>query len=156
MASKVAAAKIAAWSGVRAVIAAADRPDVLLDAVAGVAGVGHGRAPARAAPPGPQAVDRVRGRRRRAWSSSTRAPGGRWSSGNRSLLPAGVVGVQGDVRWPTTRSSSPVPTATCSPRASPASTRIGSLEVAGRRTAELPEGMPHEVVHRDDLVVLPS
>jgi glutamate 5-kinase len=28
-------------------------------------------------------------------------------------------------------------------------------DVAGRRTSELPEGMPHEVVHRDDLVVLP-
>ena len=27
--------------------------------------------------------------------------------------------------------------------------------VAGRRTSELPEGLPHEVVHRDDLVVLP-
>jgi glutamate 5-kinase len=24
----------------------------------------------------------------------------------------------------------------------------------GRRTAELPDGLPHEVVHRDDLVVL--
>jgi hypothetical protein len=27
--------------------------------------------------------------------------------------------------------------------------------LAGRRTSELPEGVPHEVVHRDDLVVLP-
>ena len=27
--------------------------------------------------------------------------------------------------------------------------------VAGRRTGDLPEGTPHEVVHRDDLVVLP-
>ena len=35
MASKLAAAKIAAWSGVRAVIAAAGRADVLADAVAG-------------------------------------------------------------------------------------------------------------------------
>ena len=40
MASKVAAAKIAAWSGVRTVIAAAERPDVLADAVAGTPGVG--------------------------------------------------------------------------------------------------------------------
>ena len=32
---------------------------------------------------------------------------------------------------------------------------VGLREVAGRRTADLPEGMPHEVVHRDDLVVLP-
>jgi hypothetical protein len=27
--------------------------------------------------------------------------------------------------------------------------------VAGKRTAELPSGSPQEVVHRDDLVVLP-
>src|SRR5581483_6637150 len=40
MASKLTAAKIAAWSGVRAVIAAADRPSVLADAVAGNPGVG--------------------------------------------------------------------------------------------------------------------
>jgi len=28
--------------------------------------------------------------------------------------------------------------------------------IAGKRTADLPDGVPHEVVHRDDLVVLPS
>jgi len=27
--------------------------------------------------------------------------------------------------------------------------------VAGSRTSDLPDGLPHEVVHRDDLVVLP-
>ena len=40
MASKLAAAKIAAWSGIRTVIASASRPNVLREAVAGVAGVG--------------------------------------------------------------------------------------------------------------------
>jgi glutamate 5-kinase len=40
MASKLAAARIAAWSGVRTVIAAASRPDVLRDAVLGTPGVG--------------------------------------------------------------------------------------------------------------------
>jgi len=40
MASKLAAARIAAWSGVRTVIAAADRDGVLHDALDGVAGVG--------------------------------------------------------------------------------------------------------------------
>lgn len=40
MASKLSAARIAAWSGVRTVIAAADRPNVLLDAVNGEPGVG--------------------------------------------------------------------------------------------------------------------
>jgi len=29
-------------------------------------------------------------------------------------------------------------------------------QLAGRRTSELPTGTPHEVVHRDNLVVLPS
>ena len=32
---------------------------------------------------------------------------------------------------------------------------VGLREVAGLRTSELPEGVAHEVVHRDDLVVLP-
>jgi glutamate 5-kinase len=32
---------------------------------------------------------------------------------------------------------------------------VALRSVAGRRTADLPEGSPHEVVHRDDLVVLP-
>jgi len=40
MASKLAAAKIASWSGVETVIAAAHRPRVLVDALAGVKGVG--------------------------------------------------------------------------------------------------------------------
>lgn len=40
MASKLAAASIASWSGVEALIAATHRPNVLADAVAGVAGVG--------------------------------------------------------------------------------------------------------------------
>jgi glutamate 5-kinase len=37
-------------------------------------------------------------------------------------------------------------------------TRVGSgtlRDMAGRRTGELPDGVPHEVVHADDLVVLP-
>jgi glutamate 5-kinase len=40
MASKLAAARIASWSGVRVVIAKADRPDVIADALHGVVGVG--------------------------------------------------------------------------------------------------------------------
>ncbi len=45
MASKLAAAKIAAWSGVRTVIAAATREHVLADAIASVPGVGTVVAP---------------------------------------------------------------------------------------------------------------
>ena len=40
MASKLAAAKIASWSGIRTVIASADRPGVVGDAIAGAADVG--------------------------------------------------------------------------------------------------------------------
>ena len=40
MASKLTAAHIAAWSGVRTIIAAADRPNVIGDAIAGIEGVG--------------------------------------------------------------------------------------------------------------------
>lgn len=40
MASKLAAARIASWSGVRTVIAAADRDRVLIDSVSGASGVG--------------------------------------------------------------------------------------------------------------------
>ena len=40
MASKVAAARIASWSGVRVVIAKSDRPSVVVDAMHGVPGVG--------------------------------------------------------------------------------------------------------------------
>jgi glutamate 5-kinase len=40
MASKLSAAKIASWSGVRTVIAAASRENVLSDAISGVAGIG--------------------------------------------------------------------------------------------------------------------
>ena len=40
MASKLSAAKIASWSGVESVIAAAHRPNVLVEAAQGVAGVG--------------------------------------------------------------------------------------------------------------------
>ena len=40
MASKLAAARMASWSGVRTVIAAADRPEVLAEAIAGISGIG--------------------------------------------------------------------------------------------------------------------
>ena len=32
---------------------------------------------------------------------------------------------------------------------------VALAELAGSRTSDLPEGAPHEVIHRDDLVVLP-
>ena len=73
----------------------------------------------------------------------------------RSLLPAGVRAVEGtfdaddavEVIGPDGR-----PFAKGLVRYSSAAL----ARLAGPRTSELPEGAPHEVIHRDDLVVLPS
>ncbi|MGH9178708.1 MAG: glutamate 5-kinase [Acidimicrobiales bacterium] len=153
MVSKLAAAKIASWSGVRAVIAAADRPGVLAGAVAGEAGVGT--------------VVRPRDRRltaRKLWiafavgSSGTVLvdDGARRALVERktSLLPAGVVGVEG-----TFDADDAVEIADGDGRVfAKGLVRHHAKVVAewsGRRTADLPPELPHEVVHRDDLVVFP-
>ena len=153
MASKLAAAKIAAWSGVRAVIAGADRPGVLRDAVAGVAGVGtvvrprEKRLPARelwiAFAVGASGTVTVDDGARRALVER-----------NVSLLPAGVVSCSG-------RFVAGEAVEILGADGRPFAKGIVRLDaatltaVAGMRTADLPEGTAHEVVHRDDLVVLP-
>ena len=153
MASKLAAAKIAAWSGVQTVIAAADRDHVLAGAVAGDPGVGT--------------IVRPRAKRlgaRKLWiafavgSSGTIVvdDGARAAllERNVSLLPAGVLEARGrfsagdavEVAGPDGRTFAK------------GLVQLGASQlrtVAGRRTSELAEGIPHEVVHRDDLVVLP-
>ena len=153
MASKLAAAKIAAWSGVQTVIAAADRPGVLAGAVAGDAGVGT--------------IVRPRAKRlgaRKLWiafavgSSGTIVVDAGARSAllerNVSLLPAGVLEARGrfgpgdavELAGPDGRAFAK------------GLVQLGAAQlaaVAGRRTSELGEGIPHEVVHRDDLVVLP-
>jgi glutamate 5-kinase len=153
MASKLAAAKIAAWSGVRAVIAGADRPGVLHDAVAGIPGVGtvirprEKRLPARelwiAFAVGAAGTVTVDDGARRALVER-----------NVSLLPAGVIGCE-------RRFVAGEAVEILGPDGRPFAKGIVRVDadvlrqVAGRRTADLPEGVPHEVVHRDDLVVLP-
>ena len=95
MASKISAAKIAAWSGVRTVIAAAHRPSVLTDAVEGVSGVGtivaaHQRdLPARKL----WIAFAVRSSGVVSVDAAARAA---LEGGGASLLAVGVVGVQGD------------------------------------------------------------
>ncbi len=152
MASKLAAAKMASWSGVRAVIAAAGRPDVLRDAVGGVAGVGT--------------VVQARDRRlsaRKLWIAfALPSEGGvvidagavrALALGGRSLLAAGVTGVRGtfdaeqavELLDPTGRV-----VAKGLSRVAAATLRT----MAGRRSDELSEG-EGEVVHADDLVMLP-
>ena len=153
MASKLAAAKMAAWSGVRVVIAAAARPRVLVDALAGVPGVGT------VVVPRPQRLPA-----RKLWiafavgSSGTIVvdEGARTALMERgvSLLPAGVVAVHG-----TFDADAAVELAGPEGRVfAKGLTRHPAhrvKELAGRRTSDLPSDVTHEVVHRDDLVLLP-
>jgi glutamate 5-kinase len=151
MASKLSAARMASWSGVRATIAAATRPSVLVDAVAGRR-VGTTFQPSSRRLPA-----------RKLWiafashvegavlvdDGAARALVER----GRSLLPAGVTGVSGDfaegdvidVRNP----------AGVTVARGMALNDAGVVrQVAGKRTTELPSDVVHEVIHRDDLVVL--
>ncbi len=152
MSSKLAAAKMAVWSGSQVVIAAARRPGVLADAVAGTPGVGTIFLPQR----------RTLGARK-LWIAFALRPAGRIvvDDGARravvergkSLLPAGVTAVEGDFE------ADDAVEIVSSDRMMFAKgiVRLGSSrakEWVGLRTAELAEDLPHEVVHRDDLVVL--
>lgn len=119
MASKLAAAKMAVWSGSRVVIASARRPGVLTDAVAGVAGVGTIFLPQR----------RALGARK-LWIAFALRPAGRIvvdeerdapsSSGASRFSQPGCWRPKGPSR-PTMRSRSCQRKASCSPRGSPAS-----------------------------------
>lgn len=153
MASKLTAAKIAAWSGVRAVIASAGRPGVVADAIDDVGGVGT--------------VVRPRAKRlaaRKLWIAFAVGSSGRVvvDVGARtallerhvSLLAAGVLDVMGSFQ-PNDAVEVTGPDGKVFAKGL-VRLDAGSLrKLAGRRTADLPTGTPHEVVHRDDLVLLP-
>jgi glutamate 5-kinase len=152
MASKLSAAKIAAWSGVRTVIAAASRPEVLRDAVNQVPGVGttiHARDNQLSA--------------RKLWIAFALPSAGRiqvdagavkaLSQGGTSLLAAGVRSVDGQFEAfeaveIVDESGSVI---------AKGLTRLNAQsvqELAGRRSSEL-AGRSGEIVHCDDLVILP-
>jgi len=146
MATKVAAAKIAAWSGVRTVIAAADRPGVLLDAVSGAPGVGT--------------VVRARDHRlsaRKVWIAFAVGSAGRVhvDDGARralvergsSLLRAGITKVEGDFD-----DGEPVEVLDGDGQL----VAKGLARVAADELRSPPPEGPSVVIHRDDLVVLPS
>ena len=71
-----------------------------------------------------------------------------------SLLPAGVTGVKGSFEADEAVEIAG-PDGGVFAKGLCRLDAAGLREVAGRRTSELPEGVTHEVVHRDDLVVLP-
>ncbi|HLI15955.1 MAG TPA: glutamate 5-kinase [Acidimicrobiales bacterium] len=152
MASKLAAARIASWSGVRTVIAAAGRARVLEDAIASAPGVGTVVLPARRRLPA-----------RKLWIAFARPPAGRVvvDAGARralvereaSLLPAGATAVEG-------RFDAEDAVEIVGPDGEVFAKGIARLpaeraaEWLGRRTAELADELAGELVHRDDLVVL--
>jgi glutamate 5-kinase len=151
MASKLSAARIASWSGVRTVIARASRDDVLADAVNGVTMgttfAGHDRKlPARklwiafaAEVKGTIVVDD--GARRAVTQRGT------------SLLPAGVRQVTGEFMEGDTVNVAGA-AGTVFARGMVFATSSQLRDAIGRQTSELPAGMTDEVIHRDDLVVL--
>lgn len=154
MTSKVAAAKIAAWSGVPTLIAHAHRPNVVKDAVNGAPGTGtviHARSTRLGA--------------RRLWIAFAVGSKGRITvdAGAKkvlqerrvSLLPAGVVAVTGSF-------TSGDAVEICGPDEIVFAKGLvrhnsSDLDLAvGKQTENLPEGLSSEVVHADDLVVLPT
>jgi len=152
MVSKVAAARMAAWSGVRTVIASAERSNVLEEAIRGEVGIGT------TVLPRPRRLSA-----RRLWIAFAVAPLGRIviddgarraiTSMGRSLLHAGVMEVEGsfgagDAVEVADRKGELV---------AKGLVRYGSDELAsyrGRRSEELPESVVPEAIHRDDLVIL--
>ena len=152
MSTKVAAAKIAAWSGVRTVIADAGRPSVLMDAVDGVAGVGTVVLPHDRNLPA-----------RKLWIAFAVGSRGTISvdagaqaallRGGTSLLAAGVSAVVGDFDADDAVEVSG-PDGVVFAKGLTRLDADAVREIAGRRSADLPEGTPAWVVHRDDLVVL--
>ena len=153
MASKLAAARIASWSGVRTVIAAADRPNVVADALAHGSGVGTTVAPQ------PQRLSA-----RKLWIGFAMVPTGtvRVDAGARramvergaSLLAIGITGFEGvfqpgdavDVRGPDDQIFA---------RGLVEVSSDDMDSVVGLRSDALPAGAPDEVIHRDSLTVLP-
>lgn len=152
MASKVAAARMAAYSGVTTVIAAAERENVLRDALDDVAGVGTIVRPQ----PRPLPAKKL-------WIGFALEPAGTvvvddgartaLERDGRSLLSVGVSAVEGSFGH-----GACVDVADANRGVfARGLVQMGSSDVAstaGMRNADQPAGMPNEVIHRDDLVLL--
>jgi glutamate 5-kinase len=153
MASKLTAARLASWSGVKAVIAQAQRPNVLIDAVNGVS-VGTSfqpkdrRLPARklwigfaSECEGVVVVDD--GARRALVERGT------------SLLPAGVRSVEGSFEAGATVAVHDL-NGQAFARGMAVSSSTVIRQTAGQQTKDLAPEVAHEVIHRDDFVLLPG
>ena len=152
MASKLAAARIASWSGVRTVIASAKRPNVVVDALHGVVDAGT------------QFLPRDRElSARKLWiafaaqttGSVTVDQGARDALARRnvSLLHAGVSSVTGDFEIGDTIEVLD-PQGVVIARGMTGVTAIQASAGAGLRSQDLVEGVAQVVIHRDDLVIL--
>jgi glutamate 5-kinase len=151
MASKLAAARIASWSGVRTVIARARRRNVLVDAVSESSGVGTTFI----------AHDR-RLTARKLWIAFAAQTQGAvivddgahnaLVSRGVSLLHAGVVDVRGEFVAGDTVDIQ-TSTGEVFARGLVGVTAVQARAGAGKKSSELPDGVSHEVVHRDDLIV---
>ena len=152
MASKLAAARIASWSGVRTVIASAKRTNVVIDALNKVADAGT------------QFLPRQRElTARKLWiafaaqvtGSVTVDDGARDALSRKtvSLLHAGVTEVTGDFAIGDTievKNQRGVVFA----RGMSGVTAIQAGASAGMHSRDLVDGVAQEVIHRDDLVIL--
>jgi len=152
MGSKLAAAKIAVWSGVEAVIADASRPGVLADVTGSSPGVGTRFRPRSHRLPA-----------RKLWiafavgssGSITVDEGARRAlvERGRSLLPAGVISARGGFAVDdAVEITGPDGAVFAKGLVRQDAATVAAW--AGRRSDDLPEDASREVVHRDDLVVL--
>ncbi|MFM8862391.1 MAG: glutamate 5-kinase [Acidimicrobiia bacterium] len=152
MASKIAAARIAAWSGVRTVIAAADRREVVADAIADVPGVGTVvRAHERDLPARKLWIAFAVGSRGRI----TVDAGARSAleRGGTSLLAAGVIAVEGDFDGGDAVEIVD-PEGNVFAKGLVRCSNEELLTIAGRTSVELGDEVDTHVVHVDDLVVV--
>jgi glutamate 5-kinase len=150
MASKLAAARMASWSGVRAVIGRANRANILVDAVAG-GDVGTAFDPSNRRISARKlwigfaggvdgVVDIDAGARRALVERGT------------SLLPAGVTAVRGDF------DDGAIVEVRCADELVARGMALSSADtlrsIKGMRTTDIAPELPHEVIHRDDLVLV--
>jgi glutamate 5-kinase len=164
MSSKLSAARIASWSGVRTVIARSRVDDVLARVVRQVEGAGRegGRLTGESVGTTFHGSSR-RLSSRQLWVAFASEVRGRVmvDDGARnallrktvSLLPSGVVEVDGDFESGETVEIVDVSGSVIA-RGSSQMDGNQAREAAGRRTSELGEGVPNVVVHRDSLVFL--